>query len=108
MSYLELALKVLRRQPAENPAEQKNPCVRVTGVRPVTCAESCYEVEPGWWNHRPWDGCHTPITSQPEREMAEAVCWYCGGERRCACSTCWTGGPGKCAACHRSGKVWIQ
>jgi hypothetical protein len=27
--------------------------------RPATCATSCYEIEPGKWIHRAWDGCVT-------------------------------------------------
>jgi hypothetical protein len=27
------------------------------GERPATCATTCYEIEPGRWVHRPWDGC---------------------------------------------------
>jgi hypothetical protein len=47
MSYLEMALKVSRvRQLAEMP-EPENGSASVPGVRPATCAPSCYEVEPG-------------------------------------------------------------
>jgi hypothetical protein len=78
--------------------------------REATCAASCYEIELGRRIHRPWDGCHTPTPSQPEGRKSEAVCWHCGGERRCACSTCALeerGRPaGPCAACHGTGRVW--
>jgi len=52
--------------------------------------------------------------TKPEGRKSEAVCWHCGGERRCACSTCALeerGRPaGPCAACRGTGKVstWIQ
>ncbi len=46
MSYLEMALKVSReRQPAQPGPE--NGSAGVPGVRPATCAPSCYEVESG-------------------------------------------------------------
>ncbi len=78
--------------------------------RPATCAASCYEVEPGRWIHHPWDGCATPLPPQSEGRKVEAVCWHCAGERRCGCSTCWTGGPGECVTCRGTGKVlrWLQ
>jgi hypothetical protein len=81
-----------------------------TGSRPAKCSSTCYEIEPGRWIHHPWDGCTTPMTAQPERRKAEAVCWHCDGERRCRCSTCWAGGPGECVACRGSGtiRVWLQ
>jgi hypothetical protein len=28
-------------------------------AKPATCAESCYEIEPGRWLHHPWNGCTT-------------------------------------------------
>ena len=31
----------------------------VLKARPATCAATCYEIEPGRWVHRPWDGCTT-------------------------------------------------
>jgi len=76
--------------------------------RPATCSLSCYVVdeETGAMVHRPWDGCGTPMAPQSELRKVEALCWHCQGARRCGCSTCWTGGPGECATCQGTGKVW--
>lgn len=39
--------------------EAKPEILRILSNRPPTCAETCYEVEPGRWIHHPWDGCVT-------------------------------------------------
>lgn len=94
--------------------QHKPEIIRALSARPATCSTSCYEVERGKWIHRPWTGCCTPMPPQTERREVEAVCWHCGGERRCACSTCALeerGRPaGPCAACRGTGKAmqWIQ
>jgi hypothetical protein len=114
VSYLEMALKVSRvRQSAERPEPADAPA-SIPGVSAATCGATCHEIEPGRWIHQPRDGCRTPMTPQPGRRKAEAVCWHCGGKRHCACSTCALeerGRPaGPCAACRATGRVlqWIQ
>jgi len=59
-----------------------------------TCAASCYELEPGVWIHRPWDGCTTPMpTSVVHHELAP--CQHCGGTKLCDCIAC----SGRCSSC---------
>ena len=91
--------------------EHKPEIIRLLSARPQTCAPTCYEIEPSKRIHHPWDGCKTCLTPQPENPTGkvESVCWHCNGERACPCSTCWnpaTCGPGDCAACKGTGKVW--
>lgn len=52
--------------------------------RPVACALSCYEIEPGKWIHRPWDGCKTPMQSREPYVPSLADCG-CDG---LVCSRC--------------------
>ncbi len=42
--------------------------------RPATCALSCYEIEPGRWIHRPWDGCKTTVPSREPYVPSRADC----------------------------------
>src|SRR6059036_2542376 len=56
--------------------------------RPATCAASCYEVEPGRWIHRPWDGCSTKPRPQPVRSVPHADCKHCAGAGECPCPAC--------------------
>jgi putative DNA primase/helicase len=51
--------------------EHKPEIIRALSARPATCSTSCYEVEPGRWIHRPWDGC-TSIEA-PEIARGEGV-----------------------------------
>jgi hypothetical protein len=89
----------------------KSDILAVLSSRPANCSVTCYEIEPGKWIHRPWDGCTTCHTPQPEKppQKVESVCWHCKGAQTCPCITCWnptTCGPGDCAACKGAGKVW--
>ena len=91
--------------------EHKPELIRVLSACPATCAPGCYEVEPGVWIHRPWDGCSTVEieAGKPERRV-RTTCWHCQGAKTCDCIACWNGGPGECVACKGSGTVlrWIQ
>jgi len=70
-------------------------------------------VERGWVRRAALE---TPSPAPPPKAFAEGVsrvattCWHCRGEKRCACITCWKGGPGECAACKGTGQVlrWVQ
>lgn len=103
--------------------------------RPATCALSCYEIEPGNWIHRPWDGCKTPMRESREpiiparadcgcagtvcsrcwlcaevhcRCLPKTTCWHCGGVGRCGCTACWrrfAGEVAECVVCQGSGKI---
>lgn len=105
------------------------------GSRPPTCALSCYEIEPGKWIHRPWDGCKTPVRESrdpliPTRAdcscagtvcsrcwLCAAVhcqcqpataCWHCGRGGHCGCTACrgaFAGEVAECLACRGSGKI---
>lgn len=75
--------------------------------RPATCAETCYEIEPGRWIHHPWDGCKTIVPRPPKAaQEAEQPCWHCGGKGECNCIECglykarmeWAAGP--CLSCE--------
>lgn len=81
--------------------------------RPATCCPDCYEIEPGKWTHRPWNGCRTTEAATVEQRRVEVTCLYCQGSGRCGCITCWRGGigqEGECVACHGTGKarMWIH
>jgi TubC N-terminal docking domain len=39
--------------------EHKPEIIRALSAHPATCSPTCYEVEPGTWLHRPWEGCAT-------------------------------------------------
>jgi TubC N-terminal docking domain len=96
--------------------------------RPATCASSCYEIEPGKWIHRAWDGCKTPMPESAEPIMParadcgcpgsvcsrcwlcvevhcqcprppKTTCWHCEGAGRCACTACWRRYAGEVAEC---------
>jgi len=91
--------------------EHKPEIVRLLSSRPQTCASSCYEVEPGTWSHRPWDGCQTCLVAQPKKpaRKVESACWHCDGDRACRCSTCWnpaTRERADCTVCKGTGQVW--
>ncbi len=60
----------------------------VLSRRPATCAASCYEVEPGRWIHRPWDGCKTEPRPQLLRSVPHADCKHCDGAGECPCPAC--------------------
>jgi hypothetical protein len=87
--------------------EAKPAILEALRSRPVKCATSCYEIEPGRWIHHPWDGC---TTVQPEAggllSKVREKCWHCHGEKRCDCIACWQAGPSECVACKGSGQVW--
>jgi hypothetical protein len=55
------------------------------GSSPVTCALSCYEIEPGMWIHRPWDGCKTSVPALEPCVPSRADCG-CDGP---VCSRCY-------------------
>ncbi len=59
-----------------------------TEARPATCAASCYEVEPGLWIHRPWDGCNTEPRPQPLKSVPQVECRHCDGAGECCCPAC--------------------
>jgi len=91
--------------------EHKTEILRVLSGHPGTCAPSCYEIEPGRWVHRPWDGCKTSVASPPLKvtQKAEQTCRHCRGEGRCSCIVCWdarTHGPGECVRCRGRGMLW--
>lgn len=67
----------------------------VSLTKKETCAASCYEIAPGVWIHRPWDGCTTLIPEMPSQKLTSAACWHCGGSGECDCVSC----GGKCAPC---------
>ena len=100
--------------PCCNTSEPVQQAERPPGVRPATCAASCYEIEPGKWIHHPWNGCRTAKPKRPGPRRVETMCWHCGGVARCPCITCAEGLPagerGQCLICHGSGKVnaWVQ
>jgi hypothetical protein len=49
--------------------------------RPVACASSCYEIEPGRWIHHPWNGCTTIKLDESEsRPKVPAKCLHKGDE----------------------------
>jgi hypothetical protein len=75
--------------------------------RPERCAASCYQVEPGYWIHRPWDGCKTIQPAQAERRL-ERKCFHCCGSGACRCVAC--GRKGSCLPCQGTGKTldWVQ
>jgi hypothetical protein len=95
------------------PREQKTEKLKSGGpedwfqneVRPLTCATTCYPIEPGVWIHHPWNGCTTPM---PEYERPplplSKECWHCGGEGFCLCVTCSEDGGTQCVVCHGTGK----
>ena len=105
----------LRLQPASNlPAEMislireaKPAILEALRNRPATCSLDCYELEPGFWIHRPWTGCTTgdAEVAQPLRRVAVS-CWHRQGERECSCSACWQARPSECAWCKGTGQVW--
>ena len=64
----------------------------VNRTKKQTCAASCYEVGPGVWIHRPWDGCTTPMPEIPWPERTNAPCWHCGGDGVCDCISCFSVG----------------
>ncbi len=74
--------------------------------RPATCAASCYQIEPGRWIHRPWDGCKT-ISPVPPARQVERECWHCQGKGQCRCIAC---DPGPCLPCHGKGRIfeWVH
>lgn len=73
--------------------------------RPVACATSCYEIEPGRWIHHLWDGCTTiKLEGSESRPKVAVKCWHCNGEKRCDCSACWQAGPSECVACTKTRK----
>ena len=75
--------------------EHKREIILFVSARPAACSLTCYEIEPGRWIHRPWDGCRTPI---PEvREPIVPIhadcgcvgpvcgrCWLCDGHCNCS------------------------
>jgi TubC N-terminal docking domain len=76
---------------------------------PVTCAASCYEVEPGCWVHHPWDDCRTLSPAQPARTV-EGQCYHCSGDGKCRCLLCCNprnGGAGECVPCKGTGRSWV-
>lgn len=114
--------------------ESKAEILKVLSMRPATCAFTCYEIEPGRWIHRPWDGCKTLIAESAEaiiptradcgcngpvcrrcwlcaehcRCLAKEICWHCGGEGCCGCTACWkthAGEVARCVVCHGTGKL---
>jgi hypothetical protein len=88
----------------------------VLSGRPAACSSTCYEIEPGRWIHRPWEGCKTRLTLQPEEptRKVESVCWHCGGAGECDCITCgrfeahaiWKAG--RCGPCEFRQRQQIQ
>ena len=86
----------LRFKPAERiPAdliptlrEAKRAILEILHGRPATCSPSCYEVEPGRWIHRPWDGCSTRPSPMPSPTVAQAECKHCDGAGECSCPAC--------------------
>lgn len=81
--------------------------IRLLATRPATCAETCYEIEPGRWIHHPWDGCKTMVPRPPNAaQEAEQPCWHCAGKGACDCIKCgnyrarmeWAAGP--CLSCE--------
>lgn len=91
--------------------EAKPAILEALRSRPVTCAASCYEIDPGVWIHRPWTGCITARAEvgKPFRQV-RVTCWHCHGEKKCTCIACWQSGPGDCVTCKGTGLVlrWIQ
>lgn len=102
-----LVVEVLRQQvQPPDPAQGHS-----TEKRPITCAASCYLVEPGKWIHHPWDGCQTTaVNKEPPRRQISQKCWHCGGQRICGCIACGErlsqGDKGECLACRGTGRVW--
>jgi hypothetical protein len=52
--------------------------------RHAICSPTCYEIEPGKWIHRPWDGCKTPAPCCKPCVPSRADCG-CDGP---VCSRC--------------------
>lgn len=85
--------------------EHKPEIIRALSARPATCASACYEIEPGNWIHRPWDGCTTSLPPVIALPREEDTCWHCAGSGKCNCITCghmeshaeWAAGP--CVPC---------
>jgi hypothetical protein len=85
--------------------EHKPEILDVLSRRPATCAASCYEVEPGRWIHRPWDGCKTTTPERKPRTFKRA-CWHCGGTKVCTCLVCSNRDQaGLCIPCSGTGEV---
>ena len=87
--------------------EAKPAILEVLRSRPATCASSCYEIEPGRWIHRPWNGCTTiQLEAGEPLHKVRDRCWHCHGEKRCNCIACCQAGPKECVVCRGSGQVW--
>jgi hypothetical protein len=68
--------------------QHKAEVLYVLSRRPASCAASCYEIEPGRWIHRAWDGCNTQPRPQPVVSVPSVECRHCGGAGECFCPTC--------------------
>jgi hypothetical protein len=58
------------------------------GARPTTCSPRCYEIEPGRWVHRAWDGCRTEPIPRPMEAAPQTECKHCGAAGQCSCPAC--------------------
>lgn len=88
--------------------EHKPEILTVLSRRPATCARTCYEIEPGRWVHRPWEGCRT-VPPTPAARRVDSECWHCNGSGKCrfmACRDSYNGEAGECLPCNGRGKVW--
>lgn len=68
--------------------EAKPELLALIRTRPATCATSCYEIEPGRWVHRPWNGCKTGAPSGAVRAVPQSICRHCNGTGVCPCPAC--------------------
>jgi hypothetical protein len=90
--------------------ETKAALLEALGRRKETCAVSCYQVEPGYWIHRPWDGCKTIQPATQAARRFERRCSHCLGIGACRCIACYQPGQSLCFICKGTGKTldWVQ
>ena len=91
--------------------EHKPDILAAIRERPASCVANCYEIEPGRWIHRSWDGCTTEPTPRPMEAARQTECKHCEGSGQCSCPACTlhrTGNPVPCLMCQpQKRQAWL-